>query len=132
MKSLPLIGSILIAVFVIGGAVVFGQADTAPIVPGMRDNVSIEAGTQVIDIVAKGGYAPKLTTAKADMPTVLRVKTEGTYDCSSAIRIPSLGYSNTMKATGITEVMVPPQKAGSTLQGVCAMGMYSFSITFEA
>ena len=131
MKPLSLIGSILIAVFVIGGAVVFGKADTAPIVGGMRDNVSVTAGTQVIDIVAKGGYAPKLTTATADMPTVLRVKTDGTYDCSSAIRIPSLGYSKTMEATGITEITVPPQKAGSTLQGVCAMGMYSFQITFS-
>lgn len=131
MKSLPLIGSIVIAVIVIGGAVLFGQRDTAPIVAGIRSNVSVTAGTQVIDIVARGGYAPKLTTAKADMPTVLRVKTEGTYDCSSAIRIPSLGYSKTMEATGITEITVPPQKAGSTLQGVCAMGMYSFQVQFE-
>jgi hypothetical protein len=28
-------------------------------------------------------------------------------------------------------VDVPPQKAGSTLTGLCSMGMYSFTIRFE-
>ncbi len=131
MKLLPLIGSLLIAVFVIGGAVLFGRADAVPLVSAPGGNVSIEAGTQVIAIRAKGGYSPTVTSAKASMPTVLRVQTEGTYDCSSAIRIPSLGYSKTLEATGVVDVSIPPQKAGSTLQGVCAMGMYSFQIQFE-
>ena len=84
----------------------------------------------MITINAKGGYAPKLTTAKADMPTVLQVATNATYDCSSAIRIPSLGYSKVLEPTDMTEITVPPQKAGSTLQGTCAMGMYNFSVKF--
>ncbi len=121
--------SILIAAFVIGGAVMFASKGE-PV--AQAANVRMEGETQVIEIDAKGGYAPKLSTARADVPTVLRVKTSGTYDCSAAIRIPSLGYSTTMEPSGVTEVTVPPQKIGSTLQGVCAMGMYSFQVTFEA
>lgn len=124
----PLIASILLGAVFVGGAIIFAQGRGGD--AGNGDNVAIEAGTQVITINAKGGYAPKITTAKAEMPTILRVATNGTYDCSSAIRIPSLGYSKVLGPVEMTEITVPPQKAGSTLQGTCAMGMYNFSVKF--
>ncbi len=128
MKNLPLAASILIAAIVIGGAVVFSQkpSDSGQIV----QNVSMEGEKQVIEIDAKGGYSPKLTTAKAGVPTMLRLKTNGTYDCSSAVTIPSLGFRKNLDATGVTEVEVPANAAQGTLEGVCAMGMYNFSVKF--
>lgn len=88
-------------------------------------------GKQVIEIKAKGGYSPRSTMAKANMPTVLKVKTMGTFDCSSALTIPSIGYQKYLPASGETLIEIPPQEAGSTLQGVCAMGMYNFAVNFR-
>ncbi len=88
-------------------------------------------GVQMIDITARGGYKPKQTIAKAGVPSVIRMKTQSTFDCSSALIIPSIGYSTSLPATGVTEIPVPSQKAGSILRGMCGMGMYSFSIIFN-
>ena len=94
-------------------------------------NVSNVGESQVIEISAKGGYSPRETTAKAETPTTLKIKTSGTFDCSSALTIPKLGYRANLPPSGETVVEVPPQKAGSTLAGLCLMGMYSFTIRFE-
>ena len=99
--------------------------DTAP------TNVSSVAGKQTIEISAKGGFSPRDVTAKADTATTLKIKTSGTFDCSSSLRIPKLGYQTNLPPSGETVVDVPPQKAGSTLTGTCSMGMYSFTIRFE-
>lgn len=128
MKKLPTVLSILFAALVIGGAIVFSQK------PGgsgqIVQNVSMEGEKQVIEIDAKGGYSPKLTTAKAGVPTVLRLKTNGTYDCSSAITIPTLGFRKNLDATGVTEVAISAESAKGSVEGVCAMGMYNFSVKF--
>jgi len=94
-------------------------------------NVSMVDGKQIITINAKGGYSPKLTTAKAGIPTVIKMETQGTFDCSSAITIPSLGYRNNLPPSGETLIDVLPQNTGTTLQGLCSMGMYNFSINFN-
>jgi len=96
-----------------------------------RANVSNVGESQVIEISAKGGYSPRETAAKAGTPTILKIKTSGTFDCSSALTIPKLGYQTNLPPSGETVVDVPPQKAGSTLTGLCSMGMYSFTIRFE-
>lgn len=128
MKNLPIILSVLVAALVIGGAVVFSQKPDGS--GQVVQNVSMEGEKQVIEIDAKGGYSPKLTTAKAGVPTVLRLKTNGTYDCSSAVTIPSIGFRKNLDATGVTEVEVPAHIAQGTLEGVCSMGMYNFSVRF--
>jgi plastocyanin domain-containing protein len=94
-------------------------------------NVSIVGGNQIIEISAKGGFSPRDTTAKADMATTLKIKTSGTFDCSSSVTIPKLGYQTILPFSGETVVDVPPQAAGSTLKGLCSMGMYSFTIRFK-
>ena len=132
MKKTTLI-SIVIAIVIIGGAIVFASASkngTGSNTPSIN-NVSILDGKQIIEIQAKGGYSPRTTLAKADMPTVIKVSTNGTFDCSSAITIPSLGYRNNLPPTGEVLIDVPPQKAGTKLQGLCAMGMDNFSIEFH-
>ncbi|KND49249.1 MAG: hypothetical protein AB203_02540 [Parcubacteria bacterium C7867-008] len=128
MKNLPMILSVLVAALVIGGAIVFSQKPDGS--GQVVQNVSMEGEKQIIEIDAKGGYSPKLTTAKAGVPTVLRLKTNGTYDCSSAVTIPSIGFRKTLDATGVTEVEVPSNIAQGTLEGLCSMGMYNFSVKF--
>lgn len=96
-----------------------------------QTNVSVVNGKQVIQIDAKGGYAPRNTVAKANMPTTLNVKTNGTFDCSSAISIPSLGYRTNLPPSGVTPIEIPPQPAGTTIKGICAMGMYNFAVNFN-
>ena len=95
------------------------------------DNVSVVDDKQVITINAKGGYSPRVTTAKAGIPTVIKVATNGTFDCSSALTIPSLSYRSNLSPTGVTDIDVPSQKSGAKLQGLCAMGMYNFSVNFD-
>ena len=122
--------SILIAALLIGGAVLLtGNSSPAPTAAAVN-NVSQVDGKQIIDVQVKGGYTPKRTTAKAGVPTVLRFNTNGTFDCSSAVRIPSMGISKNLPPSGATEIdLGTPQVA--VLQGVCAMGMYSFQIDFQ-
>lgn len=116
--SLVFLGGI--AVVSLGGS--GGAASTA--------NVALVDGKQVITITAKGGYLPRTTTATAGVPTVLKIDTKGTYDCSVALAIPSIGYRNNLPPDGQTLIDVPPQPAGTSMRGVCSMGMYSFTVNF--
>lgn len=95
------------------------------------NNVSQQDGKQIIEITAKGGYSPKKSIAKAGVPTVLKFKTKGTYDCSSALTIPSLNISKNLPGTGETEIQIGSQEVGK-LAGTCSMGMYSFEIDFQS
>jgi plastocyanin domain-containing protein len=108
------------------------QTQSTPIsTPTPPSNVTVVDGKQIITIAVKGGYSPQITTAQADSPTVLKMVTNGTFDCSSAVSIPSLNYQKNLPATGETLIDVPAQTKGTTLNGTCAMGMYHFSIKFE-
>jgi plastocyanin domain-containing protein len=95
------------------------------------DNVSIQNGTQYIDLTAKAGFVPGKTIAQAGLPTVLNVSTNGTYDCSSTISIPTQNVSQLLPATGTTEISLGTPEAG-VMQGTCGMGMYRFEIEFES
>ncbi|OGH12524.1 MAG: hypothetical protein A2857_07030 [Candidatus Levybacteria bacterium RIFCSPHIGHO2_01_FULL_36_15] len=95
------------------------------------ENVTIQNGTQIINISARGGYFPRVSNAKANMPTTLRLTTQNTFDCSSFIVIPSAGIRRRLAPNGTTDIKIPPQKSGSELFGTCAMGMYSFDVKFE-
>lgn len=88
-------------------------------------------GKQIIDITAKGGYSPREVTAKAGVPTVLRVTTNGTFDCSASLVIPKLSYQKFLQPSGTEEITIPAEQAQGTLQGLCAMGMYNFRIIFQ-
>ncbi len=126
--------SIILAGIMIGGAVIYANRSAQSVdveTPENINNVSIVDGKQIIEITARGGYSPRITTAKADMPTVIRMSTKGSFDCSSAVSIPSLGYRANLAPTGTTDIEVGAQKPGSTLQGLCAMGMYNFQIKFN-
>jgi uncharacterized protein len=95
-------------------------------------NSEIRDGVQYVTIDAKGGYFPRISTAKAGIPTKLIVKTNGTYDCSSSLVIRSFGFQKILPQTGKTEIDIGIPKAGESFQGLCSMGMYSFQVEFES
>ena len=124
--------SILVAAVLIGGAIMLSnRGKDSNTTTASANNVNVVDGKQIITINAKGGYSPKLTTAKAGMPTVIKIDTNGTFDCSSALTIPSLGYRSNLPPSGETAIDVPPQEVGATVQGLCAMGMYNFAVNFN-
>lgn len=124
--------SILIGGIILAAVIVLAAArPPATTAPANVQNVSMENGTQVVRIDVRGGYQPRASTAKAGVPTVIRFVTNGTFDCSSFIRIPSLNISKTLPNSGQTDISLGTPAVG-TLQGMCGMGMYRFSIDFQA
>lgn len=127
--------AIIIAGVIIGGAILLtrggssSQATTQE--KGSIENVSIVDGKQVIEIKAKGGYTPRVSIAKANMPTILRFYTNGTFDCSSSVRIPSMNITKVLPQSGTTDIDLGTVKLGS-LQGTCGMGMYPFEVEFQS
>lgn len=99
--------------------------------PAVAPTATIVDGKQIIDITAKGGYSPRVVNAKAGIPTVLRVNTSGTFDCSSSLVIPKLSYQKFLPPSGVEEIVISAEKAQGTLQGLCSMGMYNFQIRFQ-
>ena len=128
----PIITSLIIAGVLIGGSIILNK-DSGEKGPDFQtvNNITEENGKQIIAITARGGYAPKVTEAKAGIPTIIKVDTKGTFDCSSALTIPDLDYRKNLPPSGETLIDVPPQKPGSVIWGTCSMGMYSFSINFN-
>ena len=93
-------------------------------------NSEIKDGVQYITINARGGYSPRVSIAKAGIPTKLIVKTDGTYDCSASLVIRSIGFQKILPQTGEIQIDLGMPKVGEPLRGVCGMGMYSFLINF--
>ncbi|OGG65841.1 hypothetical protein A3I99_00150 [Candidatus Kaiserbacteria bacterium RIFCSPLOWO2_02_FULL_45_11b] len=125
--------SIVTVSLVIGIGIIFLDGlkgvETAGVQSGQ--NIEIRDGVQYITINAKGGYSPRVTTAEADIPTKLIVKTNGTYDCSTALVIRSIGYQKILPQTGEEVIDIGTAKPGTSLAGTCSMGMYNFSINFD-
>lgn len=94
-------------------------------------NVETKDGIQYITVNAKGGYSPRVSTAKAGIPTKLVIKTSGTYDCSASLVIRAIGYQKILSQTGEEVIDLGVPKADQPLQGVCGMGMYSFQVQFS-
>ncbi len=126
---------LVVVSLIIGGYFVkqllFSGDNLARVDEGMdAQNVTENEGKQYIEIRAKGGYEPRVSLAKSGIPTILRIRTESTFDCSSQVRIPSLNVSQSLSPSGVTEVDLGVLKPG-VLQGACSMGMYSFEIRAE-
>lgn len=130
MKSNVLAG--IVALIFVGGAILYASQSPSQGAAGVPvNNVSIVDGKQIVEVYAKGGYSPRKSIAKAGMPTILRFNTNGTYDCSSSVRIPSMGISTFLPPSGATDIDLGSPLA-PTLQVVCGMGMYSFEIEFQS
>lgn len=121
-----IIVSIIISIVIIGGAFYFVSDRSGEVVKS--ENVEIRDGVQYVSVTAKGGYFPRVTQIKGDIPTKLVVKTDGTYDCSASLIVRSVGFQKILQPTGeeIIDLSIP--KSGEKVHGVCGMGMYSFQI----
>lgn len=129
------VSSIIFALILIGGAFWFagsgsGSAGSDASATPSRDNVSIVDGTQIVDISVKGGYEPRSSVAKAGLPTILRFTTKGTFDCSIAVRIPSLDLGENLSMNGTVDIPIGTSTPG-VLKGNCSMGMYTFDVDFQ-
>ncbi len=93
--------------------------------------VEMVNGQQIINVLAKGGYYPRSITATRAIPTILRISTNSTYDCSASFTIPQIGYRTFLQPTGVEEIQISADQARGTLRGVCSMGMYNFEIRFQ-
>lgn len=124
---------IITIALVIGlGIVLLGQSKNTTDSAGDQtvQNVEIRDGVQYVTINARGGYSPKVSRAEANIPTKLIVKTNGTYDCSTALVIRSIGYQKILPQTGEEIIDIGTPQHG-VLQGLCSMGMYNFSVYFQ-
>ena len=130
---------IIIAGLVLGLGLIFirssknniNQTNIDEISAAQVNNVEIKDGVQYISINVKGGYSPKISKAKSGIPTKLIMKTNGTYDCSVALSIKSIGFQKILQKTGEEVINIGTPLSGVPLRGVCGMGMYSFLINFS-
>jgi sulfite exporter TauE/SafE len=81
--------------------------------------------------VKNNGYQPAKVYARAGLDITLKLVTSNVYSCSRAFVIPVLNLEKVLPATGVEEINIPAQKAGSTLQFSCSMGMYTGTIFFQ-
>ena len=129
MKTVAIAIAVILAGLIISGAIILSKSSSADnTVP--VDNVRVVDGRQIIEIGAKGGYRPQRSVAKAGLPTTLRFATNNTFDCSSAVIIPSLEISKFLPSNGQTDIDVGKPSVGK-LRGSCSMGMYPFEVVFE-
>lgn len=128
MKYLAIIAFFIVGLITVGYFAGNNESDTPSNKP--IENVAVVDGVQIVEIKAKGGYQPRNSVAKAGVKTILRINTKGTFDCSSAIRIPSLNVDQILPPSGTTDIELGIQNPG-ILRGSCGMGMYPFSITFN-
>lgn len=95
------------------------------------NNVTMEGDVQIVEITAKGGYTPRVSTVRAGVPTVVRFNTKGTFDCSSSVRIPSMNISRALPPSGVTDIAIGILEPG-VLDGTCGMGMYPFQLNVQS
>lgn len=121
--------SIIISLALIGGTFYF-SSDRSSIgdETAQSTNVEMRDGVQYVTITAKGGYFPRVTQIQAGVATKLVVKTDGTYDCSLALVIRSVGFQKILQPTGEEVIDLGIPTSGDKVQGLCSMGMYSFQI----
>ena len=122
--------SLIFGLIIITGAVIYSNNGQNGSTSVNVDNVRVENGKQIVEIRARGGYLPRRSIAKADIPTIIRINTSGTFDCSASVRIPSLGISKLLPQSGSTDIDIGQNKIGN-LRGSCGMGMYPFEIEFR-
>lgn len=129
------VASIVITIFlVVGIGALFFQGSTdsnSKTTVQSGSNVEVIDGIQYVRVTAKGGYSPRVSTAKAGIPTKLIIKTNGTYDCSSSLVIRSIGYQKILSQTGEENIDLGVLATDQSIQGVCGMGMYNFKIQFN-
>ncbi|OGG00576.1 hypothetical protein A2Y99_02580 [Candidatus Gottesmanbacteria bacterium RBG_13_37_7] len=86
---------------------------------------------QIIEVTVKGGYYPQEIKAKAEVSTILRLKSVGAIGCERTLIFPQFNISNILPEYGITDFNLDTRNKGAEIIGVCSMEMYYFKITFN-
>lgn len=123
--------SIVISALIIGGAIYFTLDNDSENGPTNYSNVEIVDDIQYVTVLAKGGYSPRVSKIEAGIPTKLIVKTDNTYDCSSALVIRSINFQKYLESSGEEIIDLGVLEEGQKISGTCSMGMYSFTIKAE-
>jgi plastocyanin domain-containing protein len=130
-KTTSIIATLILAVTVSFVFLAISKSKNGTETDGTVQNVEMKDGIQYVTIDAKAGYSPRLSKAKAGVPTKLIVRTNGTYDCSASLVIRSIGFQKILAQTGEEIIDLGTPQAGQPLKGLCSMGMYSFQIQFN-
>ena len=124
------ITSIIIAIIFIGGAIIIVNKNSVNSEVNIPiNNISMIDGKQIIEINAKGGYQPRKSVAKSNIPTIIRFNTNNTFDCSSLVVIPSMSIRKYLPQSGSADIDIGTKEKGR-LVGSCGMGMYPFEVEF--
>lgn len=123
---------VIVLMLILGGAFVLSRGGETTVSSGTQvaSNVTMVDGVQIVTITAQGGYEPAISVLDAGIPTTIRFVTDGTFDCSSVVRIPALKVSKTLPSNGSTDISVGSLEPG-TIQGTCGMGMYQFTLEVQ-
>lgn len=123
--------SICISIALIGGTFYIITQEPSSVVSdsgAAGSNVEVRDGVQYVTVSAQNGYAPRTSVIEPDLPTKLVVKTNGTYDCSASLVIREVGYQKILEPTGQEIIDIGTPKSGDSLQGICGMGMFNFTV----
>ncbi|HET7901520.1 MAG TPA: sulfite exporter TauE/SafE family protein [Candidatus Nanopelagicales bacterium] len=105
-----------------------GSGAAAATAKGVSSNVVLKDGVQVVTMnEGSRGYAPADTVVYAGVPIRWQIEAESQFTCAAAIRGVGSDFSVDLK-TGPNVVELPAMQPG-TFSFVCAMGMYSGSLT---
>lgn len=130
-KKTIFIITFIVAILILGFVIFSSGGGSSSSQTSNSQTITTENGKQIVSFKTKGGYIPTSVKAKSGEPTILRFVTQSSFDCSTAVTIPSLQISKNLPNTGTTDIEIPTQKAGTNMLITCSMGMYSSRILFE-
>jgi sulfite exporter TauE/SafE len=125
--GLNLIGSPLAPARMLG----LNSPEAGPPVAAADSSSTVPLSSTIRINVLNSGYKPSFLTAPANQPIRLVMVTNNVRSCSRDFVIPDLNLSQLLPATGETVLEIPSQQAGSSLQFMCSMGMYTGVIQFR-
>ena len=87
-------------------------------------------GTQEVEVVVRGGYAPGNVRLKRGVPARLVFDRQETSGCSEEVVLPDFGIRRFLPAHQRTAVEITPDRVGK-FEFTCGMGMLRGQITVE-
>jgi len=97
----------------------------APVPTTTSANVRLDGAAQVVTLTqGADGYSPADTVVWAGIPVRWEVTSTVAYNCSSMLRVPSLGVKANLVPVGLHTIDLPALPVGTT-DFTCVMGMYN-------
>lgn len=88
----------------------------------------VEAGQQIVNVTVRSdSYSPAVMRARAGVPTVLVLSSQGARGCVRSFQIPARNVEEVLPATGETRIDLGVLAPGR-VDYSCSMGMYTGSI----